>query len=71
MVQDAKEHEAEDLKARELADARNKFDGMILQAERMVNENKEKISAEELTSTEEIIKQAKADLEDKKMTCKV
>lgn len=66
MVQDAKEHEAEDLKARELVDARNKFDGMILQAERMVNENKEKISAEELTSTEEIIKQAKADLEDKK-----
>lgn len=66
MVQDAKEHEAEDLKARELVDARNKFDGMILQAERMVKENKEKISAEELTSTEEIIKQAKADLEDKK-----
>lgn len=65
MVQDAKEHEAEDLKARELVDAKNKFDGIILQAERMVNENKEKISAEELTSTQEIIDQAKKDLKDK------
>ncbi len=65
MVQDAKEHEAEDLKARELVDARNKFDGMILQAERMVTENKEKISAEELTSTQEIIDKAKQDLKDK------
>ena len=66
MVQDAKEHEAEDLKARELVDARNKFDSMILQAERMMNENKEKMSAEEVASTEEIISQAKKDLEDKK-----
>lgn len=66
MVQDAKEHEADDLKARELVDARNKFDGMILQAERMINENKEKMTAEEVTSTEEIISQAKKDLEDKK-----
>ena len=65
MVQDAKEHEAEDLKARELVDARNKFDGMILQAEKLVNEHKEKISAEELASTQEIIDQAKKDLKDK------
>jgi molecular chaperone DnaK len=65
MVQDAKEHEAEDLKARELVDARNKFDGMILQAERMLTENKEKISAEELATTQEIIDKAKQDLKDK------
>jgi len=65
MVQDAKEHEAEDMKARELVDARNKFDSMILQAERMIKENKEKISEEELTSTEEIIEQAKKDLKEK------
>jgi molecular chaperone DnaK len=65
MVQDAKEHEAEDMKARELVDARNKFDGMILQAEKMVNENKEKLSAEELSSTQEVIEQARKDLKDK------
>ncbi len=65
MVQDAKEHEAADLKARELVDARNKFDGIILQAERMVSENKEKISADELASTQEIIEQARKDLKDK------
>lgn len=65
MVQDAKEHEEQDQKARELVDARNKFDGIILQAERMVNENKEKISADELSSTQEIIDQAKKDLKDK------
>ena len=65
MVQDAKEHEAEDLKARELVDARNKFDGMILQAEKMMTENKEKMSEEETTSTQEIIDQAKKDLKEK------
>jgi len=65
MIQDAKEHEEQDLKARELVDARNKFDGMILQAEKLVNENKEKISAEELTSTQEVIEQAKKDLKEK------
>ncbi|MBP6869879.1 molecular chaperone DnaK [Candidatus Babeliales bacterium] len=65
MVQDAKEHEAEDLKARELVDARNKFDSMILQTERMVNENKEKMSEEEFASTQDLINQAKQDLKDK------
>lgn len=65
MVQDAKEHEAEDMKARELVDARNKFDGMILQAEKMVADNKEKLSAEELSSTQAVIDQAKKDLKDK------
>ncbi len=65
MVQDAKEHEAEDLKARELVDARNKFDGIILHAEKLVNENKEKLSEEELSSTQEVIDQAKKDLKEK------
>ncbi|MBV8660820.1 MAG: molecular chaperone DnaK [Candidatus Dependentiae bacterium] len=65
MVQEAKEHEAEDLRARELVDARNKFDGMILQAERLITEHKEKISADELSSTQEIIDQAKKDLKEK------
>ena len=65
MVQDAKEHEAEDAKARELVDARNKFDGMILQAERLVTENKEKINADDLTPIQESIDKAKQDLKDK------
>jgi len=65
MVQDAKEHEADDLKARELVDARNKFDGMILQADKMMTESKEKMTEEEITSTQEIIDQAKTDLKEK------
>jgi molecular chaperone DnaK len=65
MVQDAKEHEEQDKKARELVDARNKFDGIILQAERLVTEHKEKISADELASTQEIIDQARKDLKEK------
>ncbi|MGZ6250829.1 MAG: molecular chaperone DnaK [Candidatus Chromulinivorax sp.] len=65
MVQDAKEHEEQDRKAREIVDARNRFDSMILQAERMINENKEKMSAEEVTSTEQIIADAKKELKDK------
>ena len=65
MVQDAKEHEADDLKARELVDARNKFDGMILQAERLLADNKEKISADDLAPIQAAIDKAKEDLKDK------
>ncbi len=65
MVQDAKEHEADDIKARELVDARNKFDGMILQAERLVTENKDKISESDLAPIQESIAKAKQDLKDK------
>lgn len=65
MVQDAKEHEEQDKKARELVDARNRFDGMILQAERMFNDNKEKMNTDEINSTQEIIDQAKQELKEK------
>ena len=65
MVQDAKEHEADDLKARELVDARNKFDGMILQAERLLADNKEKISADDLAPIQAAIDKAKTDLQEK------
>jgi len=65
MVQDAKEHEADDIKARELVDARNKFDGMILQAERLLADNKEKISEDDLAPIQSAIDKAKQDLKDK------
>jgi molecular chaperone DnaK len=65
MVQDAKEHEEQDRKARELVDARNHFDGIILHAERLVKDNKEKMSAEDLESTEKIIQEAKDELKAK------
>ena len=65
MVQDAKEHEEEDKRAKELVEARNRFDGIILQTEKSLTENKEKLPAEEVTKVEAAIEIAKKDLKEK------
>lgn len=65
MVQDAKEHEAEDKKAKETVEARNKLDGLILNTEKTIKENKEKLPAEEVTKVETALEQAKKDLKEK------
>ena len=65
MVQDAKEHEEEDKRAKELVEARNRFDGIILQTEKSVTENKEKLPAEEVTKVEAALEIAKKDLKEK------
>ena len=65
MVQDAKEHEAEDKKAKETVEARNKLDGLILQTEKTIKENKEKLPAEEVQKVETALEQAKKDLKEK------
>ncbi len=65
MVQDAKEHEAEDRKIKETVEARNKLDGMIMNVEKTLEEHKAKISqadADELTAALEV---AKKDLKEK------
>jgi molecular chaperone DnaK len=62
MVEDAKLHEDEDKKAREAIEKRNQLDSAIMEVEKTIRENKEKLSAEEVTSTEAAIEKAKAAL---------
>lgn len=59
MVQEAKTHEAEDKKAREAVEKRNHLDGLIIQVEKALNENKEKLSAEDISATEAALVKAK------------
>ncbi|MBI2352778.1 molecular chaperone DnaK [Candidatus Dependentiae bacterium] len=65
MVQDAKEHEAEDKKLKELIETRNRLDSLILQTEKTIKENKDKLPAEEVEKVQKAIEQAKTDLKEK------
>ncbi len=62
MVQEAKAHEDEDKQAREAVEKRNQLDSTILSVEKTLNENKDKLSQEEITATEAAIEKAKAAL---------
>ncbi len=65
MVNDAKEHEAEDRKLKETIEKRNKLDGMILHIEKTIlKENREKLPAEEVSKVETAIESAKQTLKD-------
>lgn len=65
MVQDAKEHEAEDKKIKETIEARNKLDGMIINVEKTLSENKDKIPAQEAQDLQAALDTAKQDLKEK------
>lgn len=62
LVQEAKQHEAADKKLRETVEKRNQLDSTILQVEKTIKENKEKLSAEEVSTTEQAIEKAKKTL---------
>jgi len=64
MVREAKEHEASDKQARETVEKRNHLDGLILQVEKTVRENKEKLDAAEVTKVEEAVAKAKVALKE-------
>lgn len=64
LVQEAKQHEAEDKKLRETVEKRNQLDGTILQVEKTVKENKEKLTSEEIASVEAAIETAKKALQE-------
>lgn len=64
MVNDAKSHEAEDKKARETVEKRNKLDGMILEIEKSITENKDKLSEDEIKPVQEELEKAKQTLKD-------
>ncbi len=62
MVQEAQAHEDEDKKAREAVEKRNQLDSTILSVEKTLNENKAKLSQEEITTVEAALEKAKAAL---------
>lgn len=64
MVREAKEHEASDKQARETVEKRNHLDGLILQVEKTIQENKDKIEAAEITKVEEALEKAKKALKE-------
>jgi molecular chaperone DnaK len=59
MVKDAAAHEADDKQRREVIDARNQADALAYQAEKTVNENREKLPVGELSRVEGAIEAAK------------
>jgi molecular chaperone DnaK len=64
MIKDAKEHEAEDKKQKEIIEKRNKLDGLIFDIEKTLNENKDKLQEEDIKSTEEALERAKKSLKE-------
>ena len=64
MVQEAKEHESEDKKARDTIEKRNKLDSIILEVEKTLSENKDKVDAAEVEKVEAAIATAKEALKE-------
>jgi molecular chaperone DnaK len=63
MVKDAQSHAAEDQARRELIDARNQADSLAYQAEKTVNDNREKLPVGDLSRTEAAIADVRKALE--------
>jgi molecular chaperone DnaK len=63
MVKDAAEHETEDKSRREQVERRNKLDNLAYTLEKTLTENKEKISAEDVTLLEGLIKDGRQAIE--------
>ncbi len=65
MIKDAKEHETEDKRIKETIEARNQLDGLILNTEKTINENKDKLPEQEVEKVKQALEKAKADLKEK------
>jgi molecular chaperone DnaK len=63
MVDEAKENAEEDHKRRELIEERNKLDTLIYGTEKTLRENKDKLNADLVASTESALSEAKAKLD--------
>lgn len=59
MVNDAKEHEAEDKKRREFTDAKNELDSLIYSAEKSVKDYGDKLQASDIDALKAAIEEAK------------
>jgi molecular chaperone DnaK len=56
MVTSARDHESEDKARRELVELKNRAENLVYQMEKLVRENKEKLSADSIRNLEEAIK---------------
>jgi len=65
MVHEAQEHETEDRAIRETVEAKNRLDGLVHDIEKTVNENKEKLPADEVTNVQAALEKARQTLKDK------
>jgi molecular chaperone DnaK len=63
MVKDAEMHSEEDKKRREAVDVKNQADSMVYQTEKLLNENREKIPASDISTIEEALKNTKEAIE--------
>ncbi len=59
MVREAASHEADDRKARETVEKKNRLDSLILDIEKTLEENKEKLAAEDVEQTKAALEKAK------------
>ncbi len=59
MVKDAQSHAADDEKRRELIEARNQADALAYQVEKTVNENRDRVAADEVAKIEAAIAEAR------------
>ncbi len=66
MVNDAKAHAEEDKKAKDTVEKRNSLDALILQLEKTIKDNKDKLEEQEVTDLEAEIATAKKALEEHK-----
>lgn len=64
MVKEAQAHAQEDQKAREAIEKRNQLDSMIMQIEKNLKENKEKLPSEEVSKIESALETAKTKLKE-------
>ena len=60
MVNEAKEHEAEDKKRREIVDAKNELDSFIFSAEKSVKDYGDKLQASDVEALNKAIEEAKS-----------
>ncbi len=65
MVHEAKEHEADDKKKREVVEKRNRLDGAITELEKNLSEHGSKINEDERNTLSSAIEQAKTTLKEK------
>ncbi len=63
MVREAEEHKEEDKKRREVVDARNNLDAMVLSCEKMISEGKDKIAENDKNELQAAIDAAKTKLQ--------
>ncbi len=63
MAKEAEAHSEEDKKRKEAVESRNMLDGAVYQAEKLIKDNKDKISEEDQKTIEEAIKDAKKTLD--------